>query len=105
MLLPGSPRFTPSAICADFTQVPGREVVLSRSAGVGPRSTVSLTANCPNDKMVLLGAVMSLESGLMVIESFPVNGGATWTAMSHNPDILGASMSARLRVVCARTVS
>ena len=103
LLLPGRSSFTPSAICADFTQVPGLEIVLSTSASVGPRSTVSLTADCPNGKMVLHGAVQSLESGLMVIESFPVNVGATWAAMIHNPNLLGASMSARLQVVCAST--
>jgi hypothetical protein len=105
LLLPGRSSFTPSAVCADFTQVPGLEIVLSPSASVGPRSTVSLSADCPNGKTVLHGAVQSLDSGLVVIESLPVNLGATWGAMIHNPSILGASMAARLQVVCASTAS
>ena len=105
LVLPGRSSFTPSAICADFTQVPGLEIVLSPSASVGPGSTVSLSVDCPNGKTVLHGAVLSLESGLMVIESFPVNVGATWAAMIHNPHLLSAPMSARLQAVCANTAS
>lgn len=105
LLLPGSSGFSPSAICADFTQVPGHEIVLSPSASVGPGSMTSLTVDCASDKMVLHGAVLSLNSALVVFESFPVNGGGTWSAMIHNPNLLGASLSARLQVVCARTAS
>lgn len=101
LLLPGRSAFTPTALCADFTQVPGHEIVRSASVSVGPTATRSLTVDCPNGKMVLHGAVQSLDSGIGVVESFPVNVGATWAAVVHNPNLLGAAMSARLQVVCA----
>ena len=103
LVLPGRSGFTPSAVCADFTQVPGHEIVLSPSASVGPGSTASLMVDCPNGKTVLHGAVQSLDSGLAVVESFPVNVGASWGAVLHNPALLGAAVSARLQVVCAST--
>ncbi|WP_341678463.1 hypothetical protein [Niveibacterium sp. SC-1] len=99
-LLPGSSGFAPLAICADFTQVPGREILLSPSVSAGPLSSASLQVDCPNNKVVLHGAVLSLDSGLRVIQSHPVNGGPSWTATIYNP-ILGAPMSGRLQVVCA----
>ena len=101
LLLPGQSDFSAAALCADFTQVPGRELVLSPTVQVGPGSRATLSADCPVGKSALHGAVMSLASGLVTLESFPVNGATGWSAQAHNPAIFGGTLSARLQLVCA----
>jgi hypothetical protein len=103
LLLPGSSSFDVTSICADFTALPGREFVLSTSVGVGAQSSATMTAACPMGKSALHGAVGTLENALVTLESMPTGGGAGWAATVYNPELVSASLSARLQVVCIRT--
>ena len=103
LLLPGSSSFNVTSICADFTALPGREFVLSSSVSVGAQSSATMTAMCPTGKSALHGAVGTLENALVTLESMPTGGGAGWAATVYNPELVSASLSARLQVVCART--
>lgn len=103
LLLPGSSSFAVTSICADFTALPGREFVLSSSVSVGAQSSATLTAMCPAGKTALHGAVGTLENALVTLESMPTGGGTGWTATAFNPELVSASLSARLQLVCATT--
>lgn len=103
LALPGSSSFDVTAICADFTALPGREFVLSTSVGIGAQSSATLTAACPAGKSALHGAVGTLENAIVTLDSTPTGGGTGWSATVTNPELISASLSARLQVVCART--
>ncbi len=103
LLLPGSSSFDVTAICADFTALPGREIVLSTSVGIGAQSSATLTAACPTGKSALHGAVGTLENAIVTLDSMPTGGGTGWSATVTNPELISGSLSARLQVVCVQT--
>lgn len=101
--LPGSSSFEVTAICADFTALPRREIVLSTSVGIGAGTVATLTAACPAGKSALHGAVGTLENAIVTLDSTPTGGGTGWSATVYNPELISASLSARLQVVCVQT--
>ncbi len=103
LALPGSSSFDVTAICADFTALPGRAFVLSTSVSIGAQSTATLTAACPAGKSALHGAVGTLENAIVTLDSTPTGGGTGWSATVYNPELISASLSARLQVVCVQT--
>lgn len=103
LLLPGRDSFDVTAVCADFTALPRREFVLSTSVSIGAQSSATLTAACPAGKSVLHGAVGTLENALVTLDSMPTGGGTGWSATVSNPELISASLSARLQVVCVQT--
>lgn len=103
LALPGSSSFDVTAVCADFTALPGREIVLSTSVSIGALTTATLTAACPAGKSALHGAVGTLENAIVTLDSTPTGGGTGWSATVHNPELISGSLSARLQVVCVQT--
>lgn len=75
LLLPGRSGFDVTSVCADFTALPGRELVLSGSVGVGAQSSATIAATCPAGKSALHGSVGTLENALVTLESAPTEGG------------------------------
>ena len=100
---PASSSFDVTAVCADFTALPGREFVLSTSVSIGAQSSATLTAACPAGKSALHGAVGTLENAIVTLDSTPTGGGTGWSASVYNPELISAALSARLQVVCVQT--
>jgi hypothetical protein len=97
-----SATFTVSAVCADFTQWPGREILLSPAFSVASGADKTMTLDCPVGKSVLHGAVMHATGELVTMESFPVNNGAAWEARVHHSGLSQTAGNVRLQVVCVR---
>lgn len=102
LVLPGNSDFTVTAICADFTQLPGREIVQSASSSASGWQLVKLTANCPAGKSVLSGTMISLNNELVAVDSKPAGNGSGWMVTVHNAEPISSPKSAALQIVCAK---
>jgi hypothetical protein len=102
LLLPGRSSFTTTAICADFTQLPQREIVQSPASSVSGWQMITLTASCPAGKSALSGTMMSPSNELVAVDSKPTGNGSGWMVSVHNADQGSPPKSAVLQIVCAK---